>query len=383
MTRLFFIALLLVAFYSLQAQNTGVELNIKGWGNDTIYLLKYVWGDQDETLDTLKANNGKVIYYGTKNDTTDIILFAAQNKLPRPDGMFTIPSATAVQTTIFPQVYEKIEGKLKNGGVTYTSSGTEYHKELAQEHNQLIHLKQKADSINARLENLVKQNQQQERNQLFEARSKIYKQIQEKRKEYILSNPNSQLAGINLCQIGFEDRLKLEPTLADNVRNGIFKNRINTSIRRAKEYMAVQQAKERIKAGNEAPEFELADTNGNLYSLSALKGKWVVLDFWGSWCGWCIKGMPDMKKAYEKHKGKMEIVGIACGDTETQWKNAIVKHELPWLHLIDDKAKKVPVTYAIEGFPTKIIIDPQGKIQNVTVGEDPKFYTTLDELIGQ
>lgn len=383
MIKLFLTTLLFVSFYSLQAQNTGVELNIKGWDNDTIFLLKYIWGEQDETLDTLKASNGKVIFYGTENDTTGVIFFAAKNKLPRPDGMFTIPSATAVQTIIFPQIYEKIDGELKNGAVIYTSSGLKYHKELALEHNRFIPLNQKADSINARLEYLINQNQQEERKQLFEARGKIYKQIQEKRKEYILSNPNSQLAGNNLCQIGFEDRIKLEPILADSVRNGIFKNKINTSIRRAKEYMAVQQAKERIKAGNPAPEFELADTNGNLHSLSGLKGKWVVLDFWGSWCGWCIKGIPDMKKAYEKHKSKMEIVGIACRDTETQWKNAIVEHKLPWLQLIDDKTKNIPVMYAVEGYPTKIIIDPQGIIKNVTIGEDPKFYSILDEMLGQ
>ena len=105
MIKLFLTTLLFVSFYSLQAQNTGVELNIKGWDNDTIFLLKYIWGEQNETLDTLKASNGKVIFYGTENDTTGVIFFAAKNKLPRPDGMFTIPSATAVQTIIFPRIY--------------------------------------------------------------------------------------------------------------------------------------------------------------------------------------------------------------------------------------------------------------------------------------
>lgn len=381
MKKLLTTILLLTSFYCIQAQKTGVELNIQGWGNDTIFLLKYTWGDEDEILDTLQAENGKVIFYGNAKDTTEIIFFAAKNKLPRPDGTFTVPTATAIETIILPGIYEKIEGVLKNEGLFYTSSGIAYHREYAQEHNQLIPLKQKVDSIDARLEYLIYKNQDEERNRLFKARDELYNQIRTQRKEAILSNPNTQLAGSNLCKLSYKDRLQLESLLPDSVRNGIFKEEITAYIEQAKEYMAVQQAKEFIKAGNQAPDFELADTNGNRHKLSELKGKWVVLDFWGSWCGWCIKGIPDMKKAYEKHKNKIEIVGIACKDTESQWKNAIVKYELPWLQLINDKTTDLSIVYAIEGYPTKIIVDPQGIIKNVTLGEDPQFYTLLDEIL--
>ena len=64
-----------------------------------------------------------------------------------------------------------------------------------------------------------------------------------------------------------------------------------------------------------APDFELPDLQGNPLKLSSLRGKYVVLDFWGSWCVWCIRGIPAMKEAYTKHKDKMEILGIDCRDT--------------------------------------------------------------------
>ena len=54
-----------------------------------------------------------------------------------------------------------------------------------------------------------------------------------------------------------------------------------------------------------APDFELPDLQGNPLKLSSLRGKYVVLDFWGSWCVWCIRGIPKMKEAYAKHKDKM------------------------------------------------------------------------------
>ena len=62
--------------------------------------------------------------------------------------------------------------------------------------------------------------------------------------------------------------------------------------------------------GIEAPDFTLNDLNGKPLTLSSLRGKYVILDFWGSWCGWCIKGIPQMKEYYQKYAGKFEILGI-------------------------------------------------------------------------
>ena len=142
---------------------------------------------------------------------------------------------------------------------------------------------------------------------------------------------------------------------------------------------AVQQTSS-VFEGNLAPDFVLKDLNGQDLSLSSLRGKYVVIDFWGSWCGWCIKGMPEMKKYYEKYADRMEILGIDCGDTEQQWKDAVTKHQLPWKHVYNPRESKLLATYGIEGFPTKMVIDPQGKIVKIVIGEDPAFYTFLDQL---
>ncbi|MGM9711866.1 MAG: peroxiredoxin family protein, partial [Prevotella sp.] len=130
------------------------------------------------------------------------------------------------------------------------------------------------------------------------------------------------------------------------------------------------------------PDFTLNDINGKPLSLSSLRGKHVVLDFWGSWCGWCIKGMPQMKEYYAKYKDKLEILGIDCNDTEEKWKAAVAKHELPWLHVYNPRGSQDDVCskYGIRGFPTKILVGPDGKIVKTVVGEDPEFYTLLDSL---
>ena len=140
-------------------------------------------------------------------------------------------------------------------------------------------------------------------------------------------------------------------------------------------------ATELLKPGTEAPDFALATPDGKTVKLSDMRGKYVVLDFWGSWCIWCIKGMPKMKEYYEKYKGKFEILGIDCNDTEAKWKAAVEKHQLPWIHVYNPKGSNILEKYAIQGFPTKIVVGPDGKIVKTIVGEDPAFYTLLDEVL--
>ncbi len=133
-----------------------------------------------------------------------------------------------------------------------------------------------------------------------------------------------------------------------------------------------------------AHDFTLTDISGKAFTLSSLRGKVVVIDFWGSWCGWCIKGMPEMKKAYEKYKGKLEIVGVDCGDTDAKWKAAVKDLELPWVHVYNPKGMgDITGTYGIQGFPTKVIVGKDGELLKTVIGEDPEFYTALDEIMAK
>ena len=136
-----------------------------------------------------------------------------------------------------------------------------------------------------------------------------------------------------------------------------------------------------IKEGAQAPDFSAMKIDGSVLTLSSLQGKYVVLDFWGSWCKWCIKGFPDMKAAYAKHKDKVEFVGIACRDSEAKWKEATAKYELPWISVLNPSANDLVKVYEIQGFPTKIVIDPKGKIAKIVLGEDPAFYTYLNNIL--
>ena len=134
-----------------------------------------------------------------------------------------------------------------------------------------------------------------------------------------------------------------------------------------------------------APDFTLPDAKGEMVSLSSLRGNWVVLDFWGSWCGWCIKGIPQMKQNYAELSPKVKFVGIAFHDSKEAWFKALNKYQLPWINLWEDpetdRNKSLLKEYGVSGFPTKMIVNPDGYIVNTTVGEDPEFYEILKALV--
>ena len=92
-----------------------------------------------------------------------------------------------------------------------------------------------------------------------------------------------------------------------------------------------------------------------------------------------MKGMPDMKKAYEQYRNRLEIVGIDCGDKEEVWKKSVEKLQLPWVN-VRAEGDDIPVLFGVEAFPTKLVLDPQGTVVARITGEDPAFYTLLDSL---
>ena len=197
--------------------------------------------------------------------------------------------------------------------------------------------------------------------------------------EYIRQHPDEDLSVFLAWRTGEKQEEALE-LLGDKAKNGKLAAMYQFLDKIIKEEQEKAKARENVSEGKPAPDFTLKDLQGKDLTLSSLRGKYVVLDFWGSWCGWCIKGIPEMKKYYEKYKGKMEILGIDCRDTEEKWKEAVEKHELPWLHVRNEGNPDVSTLYAIEGYPTKIVIDPEGDIAKIVVGEDPAFYEYLDEL---
>jgi thiol-disulfide isomerase/thioredoxin len=129
-------------------------------------------------------------------------------------------------------------------------------------------------------------------------------------------------------------------------------------------------------------DFTLKDVSGKPFKLSSLKGKYVIVDFWGTWCINCIKGFPKMKEYYAAHKDKIAIVSVDCNDTEARWKAGVQKHALPWVNVYNPKgAGDITKAFGVAVFPTKLLVDPEGKLVKAFAGETDDLYTELDALL--
>ena len=216
-----------------------------------------------------------------------------------------------------------------------------------------------------------------------EAYHKAVEQTRKGAADFIRNNPSNP-GSIELMNILSSDQMDVAEMIKPEAKEDINGPMYDYYMSRFK---AAQQRKiqaEKVAPGKPAPDFSLPDPTGKMVSLSSLKGKYVMLDFWGSWCGWCIKGIPQMKEQYERLKDKVYFVSIACNDSKQAWTAALEKYNMPWIQLWSDPdilaTESVMTLYAVEGFPTKFIIGPDGNIVNKVVGEDPSFYDLFDNL---
>ena len=140
--------------------------------------------------------------------------------------------------------------------------------------------------------------------------------------------------------------------------------------------------------GKQADDFEFITIDGSNKTLSDYRGKIVLLDFWGTWCGPCVGEIPNMKKAYEKYNQKgFEIISISSDiimktKTEEEFKSFVKEKEMNWTHILDGNDRKIHNLYKISHWPTLFLVDRNGNIiKNEDVLRGSALEKTLEEVM--
>lgn len=388
----FFIFTLLIQIICACNQNNAVVGKIEGLTNDTIFVMRMNLHDlanvKDEFIDTIfVGKDGFFVYNPEKKDTSIYMFVPRQEIFVRHGGNYYISNSAILTVLLTPDEQINISVPADSVVATYVANGSQFNSSYGDAVSGWVDLEIACAGIEKSIDSLyrlpdVPRDIVQSK---FGEIGKLHAQIRDRKVEYIKQHPDNIVSGYLLTRLPNDEAEELLPNLTDRVKNSEIKPLLDVKIERILRQRQKDNAAEKVIEGAVAPDFTLENSEGHNFSLSSLRGKPVVLDFWGTWCGYCIKGIPDMKKYYDKYSGKVEFVSIDCRDKKENWIAALKKYDMNWIHVYNDKegAEDITVRYGIKGFPTKYILDENGIIVAVFLGETPAFYQKMDSLFGK
>ncbi|TSD66015.1 AhpC/TSA family protein [Inquilinus sp. KBS0705] len=207
----------------------------------------------------------------------------------------------------------------------------------------------KIDSLNETLTAILRQ------------REPFVKKYEEIISKFIATHPNSYISAIEMSPYTSTWPVDSLQVIFDRFSPAVKKSTPGLGVQKAISTRLAANIINNVKAEN----FTAYDVNGKSVSLANFKGKYVLLDFWGSWCVPCRESTPHLILLFNKyHRAGLDVIAIAANDKPDDWRRAIKKDNTGiWYNVLDkDKPNSLTETYSVNLFPTKILIDNEGTI---------------------
>ena len=272
-----------------QKSNFQVKVDLKNFATDSVIVFK----GRDVKMDTILVKNGKFTYSDNLTKVSNRAFLTPKTYRGLERKMFNFPCVPGEKAEIKGDFATRFD-------IAGSKFYQQYHEVDLMMESAEKDLKEYSESLNARTKN--GEDRETIMNEYEKKMPALLKARTEKIFAFVKQNPDNEACATLFEKMDDYDQMKeLLGLLSENVKNGRMKAYyqyfIDTAKKRAE---ADEKAKKLQASGIDAPDFTLNDINGKPFTFSSLRGKYVVIDFWGSWCGWCIKGMPKMEEYYEK-----------------------------------------------------------------------------------
>jgi thiol-disulfide isomerase/thioredoxin len=300
-------------------------------------------------------------------------------KTAKSGGYYPVKSMN-IWIILYPGAKINVKGSISDFADAYAYDGGE-NDILAGFHKELFPLLNSSVNIDLRLDYEKETLSPAEKEKLDKEKESLDNKAQALRISFLEKNVSS-MAGLWLMD-DMVIRSQIEMEQVDKLLKKVDKKYKDLSyylslVSRVKGYKAT-------RVGQIAPDITTRATiDSSLFDLKTMRGKFVIIDFWGTWCGPCIEGMPRMKEFRDKHADKLQILGVAQDRSYDVWKKFVQTKGMNWPNVLVGKGEEDYVLkYNVQGFPTKILLSPEGKILYRFTGEEKGFYEEIEKLINK
>lgn len=375
-------AILIIGSKTVFAQEYKISGEITGLDVSVGYItIEDPSAERGWRIDSIPFEDGKFEYAATVQEPEILRISFRSDKLMKMIGRGYIPTKAVLLHFI---AYSGANVKVKGEATDFVNAypyGDKENKILAELHAEIY--PPMNESVNMYLETLLDSTlSEEQKTKLGEKMETLEKEVNDSRIAFLEKHASS-IAGLWLMEdMLIRSQIEIEKVaeLMETVDASKYKD--------LSYYKAVSQRVIGYKTtgiGMTAP--KIAGTNtltGTEFNLESLRGKYVIIDFWGTWCGACLEGVPEMKKFQKEHNDRVQIVGLAQDRNVEAVNECMKKHEMDWPNILIGKGEQDYVAkYNVQGFPTKILLDRNGKILLRSVGETEDFYTDVEKLINK